>query len=233
MENIVCIDGPGGSGKGTIARFIAENLGWHILDSGALYRVLALAAQNHSVDLDNEAAITVLAAHLDVQFTFEKEKGSRVILEGEDVTEQLRTEETGNAASKVAALSEVRQALLHRQQAFNQTPGLVADGRDMGTIVFPDAGLKIFLTASVDERAERRQKQLKEQGNSVSIASLSRTIQERDERDRNRNIAPLVPAEDAVEIDTTALGIREVVEKVMVLVQERFPEYQLAKHQTA
>ena len=178
----------------------------------------------HRVDLDNEAAVTVLAGHLDVQFTFEHEQGSRVILEGEDVTEQLRTEETGNAASKVAGLPDVRQALLQRQRAFLQSPGLVADGRDMGTVVFPNAGLKIFLTASAEERAERRHKQLKEQGNSVSIATLSKAIKERDERDRSRTIAPLVPAAAAVEIDTTATGIREVVEKVMVLVQERFPE---------
>ncbi|MCP3673506.1 MAG: (d)CMP kinase [Gammaproteobacteria bacterium] len=224
MEQVICIDGPSGSGKGTIAKFVAEKLGWSILDSGVLYRVLAIATMNHRVDLDNESAITVLAAHLDVQFTFEQEKGSRVILEGEDVTEQLRTEETGNAASKVAYLPDVRQALLQRQQAFLQPPGLVADGRDMGTIVFPNAGLKIFLTASAEERAKRRYKQLKEQRNSVSIATLSKAIKERDERDRSRTIAPLVAAEDAVEIDTTATGIREVVEKVMILVQERFPE---------
>jgi cytidylate kinase len=224
MERVICIDGPGGSGKGTISRFVAENLGWHILDSGALYRVLALAAMNHGVELDNEAAITLLAAHLDVQFTFGQEKGSRVILEGEDVSEQLRTEETGTAASKVAALPEVRQALLKRQQAFLEEPGLVADGRDMGTVVFPNSGLKIFLTASARERAERRHKQLKEVGNSVSIATLSKAIQERDDRDRRRTVSPLKPADDAIEIDTTSLGIREVVEKVMILVEQRFTE---------
>ena len=224
IERVVCIDGPGGSGKGTISRFVAENLGWHILDSGALYRVLAIAAMNHGVELDNEAAITLLAAYLDVQFTFEQGKGSRVILEGEDVSEQLRTEETGTAASKVAAFPEVRQALLKRQQAFLEEPGLVADGRDMGTVVFPNSGLKIFLTASSLERAERRYKQLKEVGNSVSIATLSKAIEERDERDRRRSVSPLKPADDAIEIDTTSLGIREVVEKVMILVKQRFPE---------
>jgi len=224
MEQVICIDGPGGSGKGTISLFVAEELGWHILDSGALYRVLALATTHHGVALDNEPAITLLAAHLDVQFSFEKEKGSRVILEGEDVTEQLRTEETGKSASIVAAFPEVRQALLQRQRAFSEAPGLVADGRDMGTVVFPEAGLKIFLTASAKERAERRHKQLKEQGNSVSIATLSKAIEERDERDRSRAISPLVPADDAIEVDTTGIGIRDVVEKVMILVQERFPE---------
>jgi len=224
MEQVICIDGPSGSGKGTIARFVAEELGWHILDSGALYRVLALATRNHGVDLNNEDAVTVLAGHLDVQFMFEQEKGSRVILEGEDVTEQLRTEETGNEASKIASLSEVRQALLIRQQAFLQPPGLVADGRDMGTVVFPRAGLKIFLTASPEERAERRHKQLKEQGNNVSIATLSKTIRERDMRDLSRTVSPLVAAQDAVELDTTTLGIGEVVEKVLILVREHFPE---------
>ena len=224
MDSVICIDGPGGSGKGTISKFVADQLGWHILDSGALYRVLAIAAINHGVELDNEPAITLLAAHLDVQFTFDKEQGSSVILEGEDVSEQVRTEITGTAASKVAVLPEVRQALLNRQQAFLEQPGLVADGRDMGTVVFPNAGLKIFLTASAVERAERRQKQLKEQGNSVSIATLSKAIEERDERDRRRTISPLVAADDAIEIDTTSLGIREVVEKVMILVRERFSE---------
>ncbi len=224
MDTVICIDGPGGSGKGTIARLVAEKLSWHILDSGALYRVLALAAKTHGVDNKNEAALTVLAEHLDVQFTFEKENGSKVILEGEDVTDQLRTEETGNAASKVASYTQVRQALLKRQQAFLQPPGLVADGRDMGTVVFPDAALKIFLTASIKERAHRRYQQLKALGNNVSIATLSKAIKERDERDRNRTVAPLVPADDAVELDTTSLGIREVVEKVMILLQERFPD---------
>ena len=160
----------------------------------------------------------------DVQFTFEQEKGSRVVLEGEDVTEQLRTEVTGTAASKVASLPAVRQALLVRQQAFQMAPGLVADGRDMGTVVFPEAGLKVFLTATAEERAVRRHKQLKEQGNSVSIANLSRAIEERDQRDRTRAISPLIPADDAVELDTTSLGIREVVEKVLNMVRIKFPD---------
>ena len=221
---VICIDGPGGSGKGTIARLLAGRLGWHFLDSGALYRVLALAAMNHGVELDNEPAVEVLAAHLDVQFESDKQGDTKVILEGEDVTLQLRLEETGEAASKVAVLPSVREALLGRQRAFCQPPGLVADGRDMGTVVFPDARLKIYLTASAEIRAERRHKQLKEQGKDVSIAHLSKTIQERDERDMNREVAPLVAARDAIEVDSTHLSIEEVLERVQALASETFSE---------
>jgi len=222
MDHIICIDGPGGSGKGTISQSIAEQLNWNILDSGALYRVLAIACETHGVLLDNQEAVTVLAAHLDVQFLIDENKGTRIILEAEDVTDRLRTEQIGNSASKIASIESVRDALLQRQRAFYTEPGLVTDGRDMGTVVFPNAGLKVFLTASVDERARRRQRQLKLIGNNDSIATLSKAIQERDERDRTRKIAPLVPANDAIEIDTTSLSIEQVVSKVMTLVKERF-----------
>jgi len=222
MDHIICIDGPSGSGKGTICQSIAEQLNWNILDSGALYRVLAIACESHGVSLDNEEAVTVLAAHLDVQFLIDENKGTRIILEADDVTDQLRREQTGNAASKIASMISVRDALLQRQRAFYREPGLVTDGRDMGTVVFPNAGLKVFLTASAEERAKRRQRQLKLIGNNDSIATLSKAIQERDERDRTRKISPLVAADDAIEIDTTALSIDEVVEQVMALVKERF-----------
>jgi cytidylate kinase len=204
---------------------VAQHLGWHFLDSGALYRVLALAAQKHSVALDNESALEVLAEHLDVQFMVQANVSSRIILEGEDVADAIRTEKVGNAASIVAALPAVRSALLSRQRAFREAPGLVAVGRDMGTVVFPTAELKIFLTASPEERALRRYKQLKERGISVTLGDLIKELQERDKRDQERSVAPLKPAEDAIRIDTDRLAIDQVVERVLseVSVKKAFP----------
>ncbi|MDT8384938.1 MAG: (d)CMP kinase [Gammaproteobacteria bacterium] len=219
---VITIDGPTASGKGTIARLIAQRLGWHILDSGALYRLVALAAEKHSIALDDVESLQPLAAHLDVEFVAPEETDEMLILlEGEDVTRELRTETCGNGASKVAALPVVREALLARQRAFLQPPGLVADGRDMGTVVFPDAVLKIFLTASAEERARRRYNQLKDKGLGVTMRSLLEEIAERDERDRNRTASPLVPAEDAEVLDTSTLGIDEVVDHLWQLCQRR------------
>jgi cytidylate kinase len=212
---VVAIDGPSGSGKGTIAHRLASLLGFHVLDSGSLYRLLALAAQHHGMSLDNEAALQVLAGHLDVQFQQGQGGGPVIILEGEDVTTEIRSEEMGKAASLVAALPAVRTALLQRQHAFRESPGLVADGRDMGTVVFPDASLKIFLTATAEARAERRYKQLLEKGFSASLPALVDDIRARDERDINRPVAPLKPADDAFVLDSTRLGIDEVMERVL------------------
>ena len=220
--HVITIDGPTASGKGTITRLIAQRLGWHILDSGALYRLVALAAQKHSIALDDIESLQPLAAHLDVEFVAgEGADEMAVLLEGEDVTRELRAETTGNGASKVAALPVVREALLERQRAFLQEPGLIADGRDMGTVVFPDALVKIFLTASAEERARRRYNQLKDKGLGVTMRSLLDEIAERDERDRSRAASPLVPAEDAVELDTSELSIDEVVDRLWQLCQVR------------
>ena len=215
MVPVVCIDGPGGAGKGTVAKAVAESLNYHLLDSGAIYRVMALAVQKHQLDLDNLSLLENCAAKLDVSFVNPDSGLVQTWLEGEDVTEQLRLESTATMASKVATISVVRDALLQRQRDFAQVPGLVADGRDMGTIVFPDAPVKVFLTASAEERAKRRHKQLQEQGKSVSIARLKKAIEERDARDMNRRVAPLQPAEDAITIDTTELSITEVVTQVL------------------
>ncbi|WP_282341123.1 MULTISPECIES: (d)CMP kinase [Pseudomonas] len=219
---VIAIDGPGGSGKGTIAGLLARHLGWNLLDSGALYRLLAFAARNHGVDLTNEEALKVLAAHLDVQFAVAAPgQEQHIILEGEEVTQAIRNEQIGAAASQVAALPAVRDALLQRQRAFQENPGLVADGRDMGTVVFPDAPLKIFLTASVEERARRRYMQLKAKGDDVSLASLLDEIRERDERDTQRAVAPLKPAHDAIMLDSTVLSIEQVLEKILSEVARR------------
>lgn len=219
---VITIDGPTASGKGTIARLLAQRLGWHILDSGALYRLVALAAIKHSIKFDDVESLVPLAAHLDVEFIAgEGDEEMTILLEGEDVTLELRTEATGNGASQVATIPQVREALLERQRAFRQSPGLVADGRDMGTVVFPDAVVKIFLTASAEERAQRRYNQLIDKGLSVTMRSLLDEIARRDERDQNRAASPLVPAEDAVVLDTSELSIDEVVDHLWNLCQVR------------
>jgi len=207
---VIAIDGPSASGKGTIAQGVARALGFHYLDSGALYRLVALAARRQGIGLSDPQALAALAQGLEATFD-----GDQVILEGERVTDAIRSEEVSQAASRVAALAPVRSALLARQRAFRQPPGLVAEGRDMGTQVFPDARLKIFLTASAEERARRRYKQLMDKGMRVSMSDLVREIAERDRRDRERAVAPLRQAEDAVLIDTTSLTVDEIVRAVV------------------
>ncbi|QYJ95672.1 MULTISPECIES: (d)CMP kinase [Shewanella] len=221
---IVTIDGPSGAGKGTISQILASRLGWKLLDSGAIYRVLALAAIHHNVELDNEASLALLAAHLDVQFITANGNGIKVVLEGEDVSHAIRSQECSNAASKVAAFPRVREALLRRQRAFAEAPGLIADGRDMGTVVFPTTPAKLYLTASAEERAQRRYNQLQDKGFDVNIDRLLAEVVERDERDMNRPVAPLVPAEDALVIDTTGIGIDEVVELALSHIKEKLPD---------
>ncbi len=210
---IITIDGPSGTGKGTISQLLARRLGWHYLDSGAIYRVLALAALRAHVALSNEAVLSNLAAHLPLAFQDDQEN-FRLILNGEDVTHQIRTEECSKAASIVSALPGVRQALLARQRMFKKSPGLVTDGRDMGTVVFPEASVKIFLEASAQERALRRCKQLQNLGINASMSAILAELKQRDERDRTRVVAPLKPAEDAVVIDSTGLSIDQVLAQV-------------------
>jgi cytidylate kinase len=217
---VITIDGPSGAGKGTVCQLLAERLGWHLLDSGAIYRVLALAALHHEVALDNEEALAALASHLDVSFNPSAD-GVQVILEGEEVAAAIRTEQTGNAASKVAAFPRVREALLRRQRAFRAAPGLIADGRDMGTVVFTDADAKIFLDASAEERAARRLKQLQAKGFDVNFDHLLLEIRERDDRDRNRAVAPLRPADDALVVDSTSMSIDMVVETIYNYIAQR------------
>ncbi len=213
---VIAIDGPSGSGKGTLCQTLARHFGWHLLDSGALYRLTGMAADRHGIALDDELAVAELAKNLDVQFVpGESGEPTSVLLEGDDVSGELRTEKTGLLASKVAVLGAVRSALLQRQRDFAQAPGLVADGRDMGTVVFTDAPLKIFLTASAEERAERRYKQLKSKGGNVNLATLLLEIQARDKRDSERELAPLKPAADAIQLDSSGLGIEEVFERVL------------------
>ncbi|WAJ35747.1 (d)CMP kinase [Pseudomonas sp. GOM7] len=213
---VITVDGPSGSGKGTVCALLAKQLGWNLLDSGALYRLLAFAAGNHGIDLTNEEALKQLAAHLDVQFT-----DKRIVLEGEEVTDAIRNEQVGAGASMVASLPAVREALLQRQRAFREMPGLVADGRDMGTVVFSDAPLKVFLTASAEERARRRYLQLKGKGDDVNLASLLDEIRARDERDTQRAVAPLKPATDALVLDSTELSIEQVLERILSEVAAR------------
>lgn len=211
---VITIDGPVSSGKGTIARELAIRLGWHLLDSGALYRVLGLYADRLGVSLDDEQALVPLAQQLPVRFV-ERDGDTQVILEDEDVSRCIRTEEVGDLASKVAVFQPVRNALLTRQQAFAEGPGLVADGRDMGTVVFTGAPLKIFLTASAEERARRRYNQLKEKGFGATLAALVEDIRSRDERDMNREVAPLRPADDALVVDSTSLTVPQVVDRIL------------------
>ncbi len=215
---VLTIDGPSGSGKGTISRAVAARLGWHYLDSGALYRAVGVAAGWADLDLDDAGALVRCAFDTVVGFRDDAAGEPRVLVNGHDATDELRTETAGAAASAIAAIPEVRSALKERQRAFRQAPGLVADGRDMGTVIFPDAGWKVFLTASAEERAERRYKQLKDKGVSVTLDGLLREILARDARDASRAVAPLRPAEDAVRIDTTGQGIEAVVERVLALV---------------
>ncbi len=227
---VITVDGPSGSGKGTVCRLLADKLGWDVLDSGAIYRVLALAALHHQIALDNEEALVPLAANLDVQFLVDSQTNAgKVILEGEDVSTTIRNEEVGAAASKVAALPRVREALLRRQRAFRTENGLIADGRDMGTVVFQDAPLKIYLTASAEERARRRFVELNERGLDVTLSGLLEDIQARDDRDMNRAVAPLVPADDAIELDTSELNAQQVFDKVMILLDAAIVEGKLPK----
>ena len=211
---VIAIDGPSGAGKGTLSRLVVNRLGYHLLDSGALYRLTALAAMNAGVDLDNPDAVAAVARHLAVRFDAAGED-TRILLHEQDVSREIRTEAVSMNASRVAAYPPVREALLQRQRDFRQAPGLVADGRDMGTTVFPDAGVKIFLTASPEARAERRYLQLLEKGEKVDMDALVADIRERDKRDSERAVSPLKPADDAHLVDSTELTIEQVLERIL------------------
>jgi cytidylate kinase len=218
---VLTIDGPSGSGKGTISRAVAERLGWHYLDSGALYRAVGLAASRSGLDFSDHAAMARLASGTDIRFVTEGVDEPRVLVDGVDSTDELRTETAGTAASAIAAIPEVRLALFAKQRAFRRLPGLVADGRDMGTVVFADAPYKVFLTASAAQRAQRRYKQLKGKEVSVTLDGLLREILARDTRDAQRAVAPLRPADDAVLVDTTDVPVPQVVERVLALLPDR------------
>lgn len=224
---VVTIDGPSGAGKGTVSLALAKKRGWHFLDSGAIYRVLALASMHHQIATDDEDALVPLASGLDVNFQSLDDGRPRIVLEGEDVTDAIREEEVGKAASIIASLPRIREALLRRQRGFREMPGLVADGRDMGTVVFPNADVKFFLTASAEERAKRRYEQLAAAGmlhdsdRNASILRLLADIKARDERDSNRTVAPLAPAADAIVLDSTTLSVEQVIEKIEFYISER------------
>jgi CMP/dCMP kinase len=218
---VLAIDGPSGSGKGTIARAVAERLGWHLLDSGALYRAVGYAALQAGLDLNDAEGLARCAETVEIAFRDPKDGGeTRVLVDHRDATDALRTETAGAAASAIASIPGVRQALVAMQLAFREPPGLVADGRDMGTVIFPDAAHKVFLTASAGERAQRRYKQLKKKGLDVTLSSLLHDIEARDARDATRAVSPLKPAADAVRVDTTGMAIEEVVQKVMSLLRK-------------
>jgi cytidylate kinase len=219
MTKIITVDGPSSSGKGTVSRLLAEKLSFRYLDSGALYRVLSIAAMRRKVDVSNKAELSLIATHMDVIFKTSAQGDFQILLEGENVTSDLRTEDTGALASEIAAYTEVRTALLKRQRLFAQGDGLVADGRDMGTVVFPAADLKIYLTASIEERAKRRHKELIEKGEDVSLRALAEQVAARDERDMKREVSPLVAAEDAIELDTSDMSAKQVLETVLSLTE--------------
>lgn len=219
--SVITVDGPSGAGKGTLSHLLADTLNWHFLDSGALYRVTGQACVMEGVSWDDAAAVTEVARHLQVEFFTDSNGEVRVLYKGTDVSREIRTEEGGRGASTVAAIPSVREALLQRQREFLQPPGLVADGRDMGTVVFPGAPLKIFLTASREERAQRRYRQLLEKGENVSLPRLLEDIGERDARDSSRSVSPLVPAEDAIVIDSSQMPIADVFAEVMAAARER------------
>ena len=218
---VIAIDGPSGSGKGTVSELLAARLGWNYLDSGALYRAVGVAAQRAGTDFSDAAALALLARKLDIRFVPRSNAPVAVLLDGTDVGDILRTEAAGESASRVAAVPAVRQALLHKQHALRRPPGLVADGRDMGTTVFPDALLKVFLTASPEVRAERRYKQLKQKGSDVNLPRLLQDIRERDARDAARAVSPLRPAADAHLLDASDLRISEVVDRIESLLRQR------------